>query len=235
MDSSFKRAEHLRHRLADYLRAEIFALRRRPGDRIVESALARELGVGQPTIREALQVLEHEGLVIRASNKGCRVTNLNEQDAAKIYQVRIELESLAASLIPKSAVPAVAAALETCLAAMEGAGKNNSFVDFRDADMEFHRTIWRAGGNEYIVKALESITVPLFAFAGILFYGLGRKITPADTEDHRLLVNAIRQGPTAEATRVAFREVMRQMQQDTMSAVQRGSQLGAEAGSKDSG
>jgi DNA-binding GntR family transcriptional regulator len=219
MSSSFQRVEHLRQRLADYLRADIFALRRKPGERIVESVVARELGVGQPTIREALQVLEHEGLVVRTSNKGCRVTNLTEEDVAKIYQVRIELESLAASLIPRTQAASVAEDLESCLLRMEDAGRRNSYEDFRDADMEFHRTIWRVGGNEYIVKALEAITIPLFAFAGILFYGLGRTIAPHHSDDHRVLVNVIRHGPTAEATRVAFREVMRQLQTEAVNSI----------------
>ena len=71
------REENLRERLAAYLRNEVFSGRLRPGQRIIESRVAKKMNVGQPTIREALQVLEHEGLITRISRKGCRVTVLS--------------------------------------------------------------------------------------------------------------------------------------------------------------
>ena len=75
----------------------------RPGERIVESRIAREIGVGQPTVREGLVELEHQGLVSRKANQGCVVTNLTRNEIAQILRVRAELEILAVDLALESA------------------------------------------------------------------------------------------------------------------------------------
>src|ERR1051326_7319940 len=69
-----------------------------PGQRIVEGKLARELGVAQSTLREALQQLEHQGLVRKSERRGTFVTRLRVKDMEDLYLVRLELEPLAASL-----------------------------------------------------------------------------------------------------------------------------------------
>ena len=69
-----------------------------PGQRILEGKLARELGVAQSTLREALQQLEHQGLVRKSDRRGTFVTKLGVNDLEDLYLVRLELEPLAASL-----------------------------------------------------------------------------------------------------------------------------------------
>lgn len=200
--------DNMRERLATFLRDGIFSGRQKPGERIVESQLAKELQVGQPTIREALQVLEHEGLVSRISKRGCRVTELSLDDIAKIYEVRIELESLAASKIPVERIPAVCKQLETHLAEMRAAEAENNFSRFKMADLRFHRTIWEASGNRYLAKALDAVTIPLFAFGQIFFHRFMKTIPTNDAEMHQQLVDIIRSAGSARSRENAVRRVM---------------------------
>ena len=74
-----------------------------PGERIVESRVARQLGVGQPTVREALVALEHQGLVVRKANQGCVVTTLTRAEICEILRIRAELEVLAVELAVENA------------------------------------------------------------------------------------------------------------------------------------
>ena len=70
--------------IAESIRNMIVSGDLKPGDRIVESRIARQIGVGQPTVREALVALEHQGLVVRKANQGCVVTSLSASAVAKI-------------------------------------------------------------------------------------------------------------------------------------------------------
>src|SRR5262247_3539840 len=72
------------------LRGEI-----RPGDAIVESRIAQQLGAGIPLVREALIELEYQGYVQKTPYKGTTVTKLNTKDVEKIFRLRVELEPLA--------------------------------------------------------------------------------------------------------------------------------------------
>ncbi|HMY74292.1 MAG TPA: GntR family transcriptional regulator, partial [Blastocatellia bacterium] len=66
-----------------------------PGESIVESRVAQQLGAGIPLVREALIELEHQGYVQKIPYKGTTVTKLAQRDVEKIFRLRVELESLA--------------------------------------------------------------------------------------------------------------------------------------------
>jgi Bacterial regulatory proteins, gntR family len=70
-------------------------LDRSPGEKIVEAAVAQQLGVGQGLVREALIGLEDQGFVVRTPFSNARVSTLSDEDALQIFDIRIELEPLA--------------------------------------------------------------------------------------------------------------------------------------------
>ena len=84
---------------AQSLREAIIAGKLKPGERLIEQKLASQLGIGQPTLREALKELEYQGFVRKLANKGRTfVTKLSTEDISKIHQVRMVLEVLAVDL-----------------------------------------------------------------------------------------------------------------------------------------
>ena len=93
--SSLKRPP-LRSAVLDSIRAAIFAGRFRPGDPLKEIVIARDLGVSQATVREALLQLEHVGLVQRVPNIGSTVTRLSVAELCERVQLRVVLEAIAA-------------------------------------------------------------------------------------------------------------------------------------------
>src|SRR5215831_17364083 len=99
--------------IAESIRDMIVAGALNPGDRIVESRIARQIGVGQPTVREALVALEHQGLVVRKANQGCVVTELTGAEITQIIRIRAELETLAVELAVEAASDAEIGKLRT--------------------------------------------------------------------------------------------------------------------------
>ena len=76
-----------------------------PGEAIVESKIAQQLGAGIPLIREALIELEHQGYVQKVPYKGTTVTKLERRDVEQIFRLRDELEPLAIEWAKESATP----------------------------------------------------------------------------------------------------------------------------------
>ena len=67
----------------------------KPGERLMEIALAEKLGVSRTPIREAMRKLELEGLVVMVPRRGAQVANITEKDLNDVLEVRITLENMA--------------------------------------------------------------------------------------------------------------------------------------------
>src|SRR5579864_7510094 len=92
----------VKHTVADCLRKEIASGALRPGTRIVEGTWAREFGVAQGSIREAINLLAQDGFVTKAAGRSARVVSLSEQDVLHIFELRGVLEGLAARLLAET-------------------------------------------------------------------------------------------------------------------------------------
>ena len=155
-------------RAFDYVREQIYCGRFRPGDALRELHLARELGVSQSTIREALLRLQGAGLVVRVPNASTRVTDLSQEEAERRREVRLVLEEAAIrAALPRLDDDAFAE-LDRLLANIVAAVEVRSSFDLCFADLEFHRYLWRASGNPVLEKTLEQVTAPWFAAVGLV-------------------------------------------------------------------
>src|SRR5580704_7965654 len=121
--------------IAGSIRSMIVAGDLKPGERIVESVIARTIGVGQPTVREALVALEHQGLVRRKANQGCVVTELTRGEICQLIRVRAELETLAVELAVESATDAEIRALLEITDDMKKAGADRDPQRFFEHDL----------------------------------------------------------------------------------------------------
>ncbi len=164
LSSSLGRRAPMANQIAETIRDMIVAGELNPGDRIVESRFAREIGVGQPTVREALVALEHEGLVVRKANQGCVVTTLTRVEIGQILRIREELETLAMELAIENAADAQIRKLLLVTDAMERAARARDVREFFALDVRFHETLWRLSGNSLLPRLLAQALMPLLAF-----------------------------------------------------------------------
>ena len=150
--------------VAEQLRDAILTGKLKPGERLVEQKLASSLGIGQPTLREALKELEYQGFVRKAPKKGTYVTLLSEEDFRNILEVRMALEVLAVEKAARNTTEPAAREMEESVKAMEAAARTFDLASFHKSDITFHRNLWELTGNPYLGIALERVAFGLFAF-----------------------------------------------------------------------
>jgi DNA-binding GntR family transcriptional regulator len=200
---------NLREGLATTIREAILTGRLQPGDRVVESRLAREMRVSQNAVREALIVLEHQGLVTRVANKGAFVTKLSSEAMEQIYLVRLELEGMAVRFAKQHMRLADVDELQKFIDDLRAAAHRKDPVTFCRVDYGFHQRLWECSGNPYLVKALASIVAPQFSY--LLIESL--RLPHADellalTEEHQQMLDLIKN----ESAEVAAEGVKRIIQ-----------------------
>jgi DNA-binding GntR family transcriptional regulator len=135
------------------------------GDRVLEQQWSSRLGIGQPTLREALRELEHQGLLRKVPQRGTYVAKLSPDDYRRILEVRIPLEAVAVGRAAKRLTPESDKELTNLVMTMAGTGRDVDVKSFHDCDVLFHRKIWELAGNDYLQDLLEMVTFRLFVFS----------------------------------------------------------------------
>ena len=186
------------------IKAAILAGTLQPGEAVMESRLAQQLGAGTPLIREALIELEHQGYVQKVPYKGTTVMKLERRDVESIFRLRIELEALALEWAKPKITEATLAELRRILGIMRRAAKQLDLAEFYEADLAFHRLLWKASGNPYLVETLERLVIPLFAFF-VMKVSRERQYYLDSVASHERVVEAIPKLSTA-----ALRKLMRE-------------------------
>jgi len=184
----------LKHDLAERLLAEIVSGALSPGNRIVERIWAQKFGVAQASIREAINILEKDGFVTKASGKSARVILLSERDVAHLYQVRAALEGLAVYLAALSQ-PDVSE-LNGIVACMRKATAENNADDLVDHDLRFHMHLCKLADNPHLTDHSTRILLPFFTFFRLRLTSNGRGVSTwdKDVEAHQKIVDLISEG-----------------------------------------
>src|SRR5688500_10868741 len=141
-----------------------------PGQRISPDASARELGMSQTPVREAIGLLESEGLVEQLPNLGAFVRVPTRREIADLSDLRVVLEGFAASRAARRIKPAQLRELEKTFARMrqlarrirdggEAAFHGNLSDEIALVDVEFHMILLRAAGNQRVLKIIDDLHV----------------------------------------------------------------------------
>jgi DNA-binding GntR family transcriptional regulator len=138
---------NLREQIQDVLLQRIVEGTYQPGERIVETRIAQELGVSQGPVREALRDLEQLGCVVHEPGRGCSVRAFSAEELLEAFPVRAALEALAARLAAEQITPAELAELDRLLERMRAAARRGDAHDQSQANASFHATVVRAARN----------------------------------------------------------------------------------------
>ena len=148
-----------REEIRNAIREAIFSGKLNPWDRIIETYWAKELGVSQGPVREAIRDLEAMGLVETVPFKGSRIRTLTEKDVRDNYSVRICLESKsirdAIIQLDDQRMAELVEHLRTILLEMDDCANRGDLRQFTDCDTLFHRAIIDATGNQVLLKLWE--------------------------------------------------------------------------------
>jgi GntR family transcriptional regulator, gluconate operon transcriptional repressor len=143
------RAPALGEQLAAVLREGIVRRTIAPGTHLVEDALAAEYDVSRGPVRDALRMLESQGLV-EARRRGFHVIGLSSTDIDDLYELREALEVTAATRAIDHASEDDLAAGRAIVAEMVDAADRADAAAFAEADLRFHALLYRMGGNRRI-------------------------------------------------------------------------------------
>lgn len=142
--------ETLRSNIKDYIQQQIADGVYKPGDRIVETQLARELNVSQAPVREAILELATTGLLEERPYSGTYVLNLTISEIEDIFETRAFVEEYAAKRAAKKASDEQLAQMEAVLKKMDN---DRSLVTFVHLDMDFHGLVMDAAGSPALKRA----------------------------------------------------------------------------------
>lgn len=138
----------------------------KPGDRIIETRWAKELGVSQSPVREAIRELEMIGLVENIPYQGCFVRKVTKKDMRDSYKVRMYLELLgiqdAVSNVEESQITEIYSIMKE----MEVAAQEHDFDRYIQKDVLFHRMILAISKNDILLRSWEQCNIHDLTYIG---------------------------------------------------------------------
>ena len=191
----------LREVVCETLRDAIRKGKLKPGERLMESQLAEDIGVSRTPVREAIRKLELEGYVIMMPRRGTYVANLSIRDVNEVFEIRTSLDSLASGLAAERITDEELERLQRLLVAIGGYIEENDMDKIVECDTEFHDLLYQASRNSRLVGIIFNLREQLTRFRSTSMAFPGR--LKATLEEHRRIVEAIAQGDVAEARAAA--------------------------------
>lgn len=184
----------LKENIAVRLREEILAGRLVPGEKIIEGRWARQYGVAQVSIREALNILATEGFVTKGHGRSARVLKLGDPEIIHIYEVRGALEGLAARIIAERRMPVDD--LEAAFKGIREAVEKHDLRKVVESVQHFHVRLLEKPGNPFLQENGRRLVIPLYAFTLMRALAKNLDTTPwaLQLPKHRLIIDVIQLG-----------------------------------------
>lgn len=178
--------------IAEYLRERILDGTFGPSTNINEVQLAAHLNISRGPLREAVQRLVQEGLLVSTRNYGTSVVDLGPEDIEDIYKARVAIELEAGRLVLQGGTTKLAAELNVVLERMHAALEKDKWQDVAIADLEFHQTIVRATRSPRLDRMFSTLAAETLLCVRQFQYIHERKETIL--EQHRRLQELLQAG-----------------------------------------
>ena len=187
------------------LRDEIIQGKMRPNERLIAADLAERLNTSRTPIREALQLLEAEQLVV-AAKRGYVVREHTKEEIVEIYEVRAALEGMAARLAAQKTGTSAYREIEAIGAHRDSLITSNDRKLIVDLNDEFHAAIFAACGNSRLDRINRSNSQHFFNYRISELYT--REETKMSIKGHALILKAIKNHDADQADSAAQEHVL---------------------------
>lgn len=186
--------------IAMQLEEDIVLGRLHPRERLVEQELAERFGTHRAAVRQALFELDAKGIIERIPNRGAIVRDLSPEDVQQIYEVRAELETMAARIIPLPVSPADLKRLGAIQKVHSRAVDTKDLRTVFYSNLEFHRLMFGLCGNRFLIEAIEQLVQKTY---GIRSYSNAIPMYLQQVRaDHVEMLDALRHGNRKELIRL---------------------------------
>ena len=209
----------LRDVVFNTLRENILTGEMKPGERLMEIHLANRLGVSRTPIREAIRMLELEGLVTMVPRKGAEVAQISEKGLRDVLEVRQALDALAMELACERITEEEVRELRKACDAFIRMTRTQDAVRIAQADVELHDIIVRATGNDRLIQLVNNLSEQMYRYR--FEYIKDTSQHERLVEEHRIIYQAIVDKDKETASRAAKihidnqkKAIMRQLRLD---------------------
>lgn len=136
----------------------------KPGERLMEIKLANRMGVSRTPIREAIRMLELEGLVVMIPRKGAQVAKITEKDLRDVLEVRMGLEQLAVKFATQRITDEQVEELFRASRQFGKAVREDNLTQIAEADVHFHDLVYKASGNDRLIQLLNNLREQMYRY-----------------------------------------------------------------------
>lgn len=198
--SSFQTEDFLplRDEVFNTLRERILKGTLKPGERLMEIHLANQLGVSRTPIREAIRMLELEGLVKMVPRKGAQVSKISREDLQDVLEVRKALDTLAVKLACERITEDEIAKLKDAEMEFERILKTGDTTQIAEADVAFHDVIQMASKNKRLKNMISNLAERIYRYR---FEYIKQQSDGGRTlvDEHRAIIKYVEERNEAEA------------------------------------
>lgn len=188
----------IREQTLDTLRGAILTAELKPGQTLIEMDLSQQLGVSRAPIREALRILNSEGLVTTIPYHGTRVRHLTKADIEEIYSMRILLETFAVRQVMQAEKPSHFGVLRDTYQQMVEAGGRSDIRRVNMLDRDFHDALIALSGHRLLASIWQMVSMKAQQVMALV----NRRNTDLRqiAQGHLPLIDALEQGNASQAT-----------------------------------
>jgi len=155
-----RQKQSLAEKVVEHLTQEILSDRLRPNQRISELAVSQDLGVSRSPVREALRILERDGLVKQSDNRGMVVADVTPEEADELYLIHGHLIGLAVRLACQRMKGESLAGLQDMVRKLRQAADNDDRSAFLDARTQLERFVGQRSFSPRLAHLLEVMAYP---------------------------------------------------------------------------
>ena len=177
----------------------------------MELQLAAKLGVSRTPIREAIRMLEQEGLAVTIPRKGAEVARMTEKDMEDVLQIRDALDELAASIACEQISEEELAELRHTMHEFEESTKTGDVKRIAEADVRFHDIIYHATRNVKLENMLNNLREQMYRYR--MEYVKDIRQRSNLVEEHRELLDAISSRDSIKAKELMKTHLLNQQQE----------------------
>lgn len=200
----------LAQQVADRIVEAVAAGDIQPGERVTDSGIAQRLGVSRNPVREAMKILEAQGIIVSSPHRSTHVVAFDRRKVDQIAIARVAIEKIAFGEAAEACAgdPALLWELDRIIAAMEQCARQKDLNGITRADLAFHRAVCVASRNEIVLTLWETIARHMR-----ISFNLEIQEDPAPPEEiarhHRVLRDALAKADRADVEREIESHILR--------------------------
>jgi DNA-binding GntR family transcriptional regulator len=188
----------------EILKQDIYDGRLKPGHRLIISKVADAYGTSEIPVREAINRLQAEGLLTIIPHTGIYVTEIETEHLEKLYPVRGVLEAYATRLATPHLTSRDFDYLSRLIEGMDEVIEQEDYPEMGRLNREFHMTIYRASGNEPLIRMIDELWGKTTRVRGI--FGLMPQIAARSNRQHKEILEALKTYRKRRAESLVFRQ-----------------------------